>query len=114
MSHFLLGVLLGFGEENARLFDRLCVIRNYKNSILLRSRSVEDEINQIENKLKYFHNPEDYKNPLIFVQLPQFLAHLESQETQHLKEKYSKQRKRICKTYRQGHFLEITLKQLTS
>jgi hypothetical protein len=59
-------------------------------------------------------NEEDYKHPLLFVQLPHFVADLESDETKQLREKYLQQRRKICEIYRDGDFLEITLRRLTS
>ncbi len=120
MTHFLLGILFGFGSENSKLFERLRTIEDHQRSFQSDPIhpnppfiTLEGELSWLEKKL-FFSTSQGDSSPLVFIPLPQFAADLDSKETQQLRESYSEQRRKICQEYGQGNFLEITFKELTS
>jgi hypothetical protein len=106
--HDLVGILLGFGAQNAWLFDR---VRAYEDG--------EDPINTEEKKafLESFSKRVPGSNSLsdydLFLPLPAFGCYAET-ESLDLIEKYERQRKRIRDLYKRKDIVEVTIKRLTS
>ncbi len=92
----LLGTLLGYGRNNAWLFHQFSLDKN------------------IDGQLQSFTEGDilDF-NPLLMT-LPGFRVIPNDPETLNLKKDYLKQYKTIIHRYKEGNFLEITLKQLTT
>lgn len=119
----LLGILLGYGEHNARLFDK----RNQISPFVYRKEfpkipikipppskgfsSLQEEFNSYFSVLRHFGDC-GY-SPLI-IHSVHFVADQMHPETIVLKQKYREERGRISAIYAKGNFLEITLSQLTS
>jgi hypothetical protein len=117
----LLGILLGYGKNNASLYHRREEIKKCIHSFKIPNKmrnaipssgsfTIEDELVSIQNTLKQFEN-ENLSN-CIFMDLPHFMADYNSSETLELKKKYRHQRKKITKAYRKGAFLEVTLRKM--
>ncbi len=121
----LVGILLGFGRNNAHLFFRRSQLHNdevsQKFSITNRTLSpsngfttLDDEMNDINARFASFEVSEvDDFNPIL-LSLPRFVADNHSPETKRLKAAYSKQYTKIIQAYKKGDFLEVTLKQYCS
>lgn len=121
-NDYLLGILLGFGRHNAELFFRRKQIKNEKHlkeisltqETLTPSRgfsTLEEEYNHINKILTSFAETNNFDFNPLFMFLPGFVADHGHAETQQLKSEYTRQYKKILKTYRNGDFLETTLKQ---
>jgi hypothetical protein len=98
-NEILLGILLGYGNHNAYLFNEKSFFRTH----YLFSRKI--------SKLKC-SDEEIY--PLMIVNPVQYSADLDHPETKMLQKMYKNLRKKISAIYSQGDFLEITLSQLIS
>lgn len=104
----LLGILLGYGKENAWNFQKRKLLKTEKNIS-------KNQLHFLNEKLQAFQKPilfwERYiRNSTCL--LPQFAADLTSEETKDLKKKYQLQRTLIEERYRQGDSLSVTLQQL--
>jgi hypothetical protein len=121
----LLGILLGYGSHNSKLFSRRGQIRNFldsrKASLIKRSpltskecSKLEAEYHHINERLGSFNESQvmDF-NPLLLM-LPSFVADNSHPETQQLRVEYMKQYRNIINRYRDGDFLEITLNQFVN
>lgn len=115
----LIGTLLGFGRDNAWLFQRReeidpCILKMRFSLKKLGMQTSNHEINRLNEKLQGFDPREvlDF-NPL-FLRLPGFVADLDTEKTKQLKIKYERQYRRIVSHYRKADFLEATLEQMTS
>lgn len=102
----LLGILLGYGKENAWNF--------YERQIRTKEGKL-DQLPFLNSKLQAFHKPLLFWE--VYVKkskslLPQFAADLSSQETKDLKKKYQIQNNHIEKRYRGEDSLRVTLQQL--
>jgi len=104
----LLGIILGYGKHNSQLFYRRETLK--KEFIPKKLNLVEEEIAEINKKLQ-FHNHQ--RNHLIFASLPTFVFDPMHQGTQELNDKYKQQRKEFTNLYKNGDFLETTLRVLT-
>lgn len=107
--HELMGIILGYGRKNARLFQER---ENLEKRIIthsLTNQALIKKVDQISKQLKPFDLS---SSRLHFMSLPQFAADSQSKQTQHLKKKYRKQRKEIAKELGKGDFLEMTLIKL--
>ena len=96
-----MGILFGYGEHNAELFEK-------------RNEFIKMFPNKRKNtpfKLQPFSSTQLPLNALM-INLPQFVADLDNAETKQLKQKYLLQRREILKRYESGDFLEITLQKL--
>lgn len=118
----LLGILLGYGEHNARLFDK----RDKISAFVYREElpqtpvkvpkpskefaSLQEEFNSYFSVLTLFGDP-GY-SPLM-IHSVHFVADHSHPETILLKQKYRKMRGEISAIYAKGDFLEITLSKLT-
>jgi hypothetical protein len=87
----LLGILLGFGKNNAFAFHDI-----YERHLPFRT-------------LKLFS--EESGEPLLAFNKLNFAVIDGDPENSYLKKKYDDQRKKLCEIYRNGDFLEITLKK---
>lgn len=119
----LLGILLGYGEHNARLFNN----RNKLSPFVFRKEfptipikiplpsegftSLQDEFNSYFSILTLFGDT--HYLPLM-IHSVHFVADHQHPETITLQNKYRKQRGKISAIYAKGNFLEITLSQLIS
>ena len=118
----LLGILLGYGEHNARLFDQ----RDKLSPFVYRKEfpkipikiptpsngfsSLHEEFNSYFSVLTLFGDPK--YSPLV-IHSVHFVADHKHPETIALQEKYRKMRGEISAIYSKGNFLEITLSKLT-
>jgi hypothetical protein len=118
----LIGILLGFGRNNAQLFFRRSQLSNdvasQKFSITKHALSpskgfatLDEEKSDIYARIGLFNESEvsDF-NPLQ-LSLPGFVADNNSAETKQLRTGYTRQYKQILQEYKKGDFLETTLKQ---
>jgi hypothetical protein len=114
----LLGILLGFGRHNAHLFWRRGQIGGMEGLLPKKSlvpspgySTVDEERHHIDSMLTSFDGREmkDFNPHLLG--LPGFAADLKHPETRQLKIEYRKQYKKIVKEYKNGDYLEVTLKQ---
>lgn len=118
----LLGILLGYGEHNARLYDKRHQISFFvwkkdlpKIPIKIPTpsagfSSLQEEFKSYFSVLTLFGDP-GY-SPLLIGPV-HFVADHKHPETIALKEKYRRLREEISAIYAKGDFLEITLSKLT-
>jgi hypothetical protein len=108
-NHKLFGVIFGYGKHNAELFHR----RHYllENGFFRNQNLIEKEIEKITEKLQVSHDERSY---LLFSSLPSFVCDPTDPETQELQVSYKRQRKEFNNLYKNGNFLEITLRKLGS
>lgn len=106
-SEILKGILLGYGEQNARLFEERIKFYYKPAFNLLRSQS-EEPHPLIKNPT--FFNKSD--NDLTFFSLINFLVDPHSAETQELREKYNEADIKIFKNYKPDNILHISLQKL--
>lgn len=120
-SETLWGILLGFGEHNARLFDRRDEISQLtgQSRLLLKAlkpsehfNSLKDEERFLWQKLQAFEEKNEY--PLSLISAINFSADLNDPETQKLKAKYEKSKRNLMNLYENKNLLEVVLKQLMS
>ncbi len=115
-----LGILLGFGRNNAWLFHKRA--RTYYDpnefTLIVNPKpekgfiSVEEERAYYSEKMKDF--PPNSKRCIFnMLELPSFCADLDSEETRELLRNYQLQRDQIHALYSNGNFLEITLRTFT-
>lgn len=91
-NEILLGICLGYGENNSILY-------------YLRNKILQN------NYLDFFG---DYNYSLMRINSLHFIANHQLEETKKLKTKYQNLRAKISEIYSRGEFLEITLSQLSS
>lgn len=118
----LIGILLGYGEHNAQLFDKRSQIGHFvyrrefpRIPIKMRKpakgfSSLREEFNSYFSLLTPFGD--SGYSPLL-VQSVFFVADHKHPETIALQKKYRKMRGEISAIYAKGNFLEITLSKLT-
>jgi hypothetical protein len=114
----LLGILLGYGRNNAWLFyNRTMAFYGLDkfDPSLKRTALLEKKIAELNQQLQPFSTDQSslksfLKKPLI--ELPHFMADSNSLETKELKERYEKDREKIRKTFSKQNITEITLQQL--
>jgi len=124
-SHSAFGILLGYGKENADLFERFCEIKFQASNChftLRKTRltpslgfsSLDEELEYVENQLGSFVDDKEITNfPFAFLTPLSFRANLNSPETTKLKKRCLQEHRNIVRLYRKGDFLETTLTQLT-
>jgi len=105
----LLGMILGYGKHNSQLFYRREILK--KEFTPKKLDLIAEEIAEINKKLQCRSHR---RNHLIFASLPTFVFDPTHQETQELNDKYEQQRKEFTNLYKNGKFLETTLRVLTS
>lgn len=91
-NEILLGICLGYGENNANLY-------------YLRNKILQNQ------QLDFFG---DYNYSLMRINSLHFIANHQLEETRKLKTKYQNLRAKISAIYSRGEFLEITLSRLSS
>lgn len=102
-NHALAGILLGYGYDNAVLFNRFMTIGDpYVKNLHKNSYPSEDS----REKAKYYINDIPFR-------LPIFVC-LDEKQSKELIKKYSSERKKIIKTYKNKDFLIYTLEKLAS
>lgn len=114
----LLGILLGYGSNNAWLFHQKRTISRRLNELeppMKKDGSLEEEFAEMAQKLEFFsEDPHEYnyalKSPRI--PLPHFMADPNSLETKKLKEQYNKERKDMKKLFAKQSYVEATLQKL--
>ncbi len=122
-NEMLLGILLGYGENNAKLYARRMSLRKFITgktlSILPEEKplpskdfsSIEEEEDFLNHQLRPFAS---YNCEPSIISPVQFAADLNHKETQLLQKKYSTLRNKISLLYAENNnFLEVTLSQLT-
>lgn len=110
-NQMLLGILLGYGQHNASLFNKRCrdPFEYYANS---QGFFVGDaELKPIDNKLTSFG---DYRYLPLVIGPIHFVADNDHAETKAIRKKFKELRGKISAIYAQGDFLEITLSKLIS
>jgi hypothetical protein len=112
-SDRLLGIMLGYGERNATLFqqrfDLLRTISKRKKENLSQYDDLEERLNAIEAQLDDFSECEE--NAL--VPPLYFLADNSHSETHALRQKYAQDRRKIEEFTQQRKFIDEVLKTLT-
>jgi hypothetical protein len=115
----LIGILLGYGENNASLFQRRSEITGRISSIKRKDTtptpgycSTEDELKSLNARLRPFSN--EQRKLLRYMHLPSFVADPNHQETIQLKKKYTQQRKQITQHFSHKNVLEMVFEQLSS
>lgn len=120
-SETLWGILLGFGEHNARLFERRDEISQLtgQSRLLLKALKpsknfnyLKDEEHFLWEKLQAFQEKNEY--PLSLISAINFSADLNDPETQKLRIKYKKSKRNLMNLYENKNLLEVVLKQLLS
>lgn len=106
-NHQLFGIIFGYGKHNAELFHRR---HRLENNCIRKLELIKKEIKMINEKLQFSDNEKIY---LRFLSLPSFVCDATHHETQELQLRYTQQRKEFTNLYKNGNFLEITLKKLT-
>lgn len=118
----LLGILLGYGRNNAFIFKKRDNILQdqwmEKPPLNLRAltkpspgfSSTEEEFNHLHSVLK---SCGDHHYSPLFMGSICFVGDYEDKETQELMKKYTRQRGEISSILSKGNFLEIVLSQLT-
>lgn len=119
-SEILWGILLGYGEHNARLYER----KNEMTRLIGRSKlilkntnpsmnfqSIEDEKKFLDAMLQSFNDSFDC---ICFINPVNFVADLTHPETLMLKRKYLRLDRKISSIFANGNVLQITLTQLTA
>jgi hypothetical protein len=108
----LIGILLGFGRHNAMLFQKREKLYDLLENPLTNSESIEKKLNQIGNRLSFFHE----HDPQIIASINRvmFMADSNHPETIKLKKKYDKLNQKINEIYSRDDWFEQTLSQLVS
>jgi hypothetical protein len=120
-SEILLGILLGYGEHNAKLYDRRMKLKEFLSApnIIEKSLSVSEGFSSIQEEYSFLNERlQSFENhaysPLILPPI-HFAADLSLDETQRLKKKYRRLQGQISSQYAQhDNFLEFVLFQLTA
>lgn len=110
-SHRLLGIMLGYGERNATLFQEKVNLTKavkqikdgHKNEELIRKLGI------VESQIGDFNEFEE-NDPIIPPLY--FLADNSHPETIALKDKYAQERQKIEKLMKQSQFMDLVLKRL--
>ncbi len=114
-QHHLLGIALGYGEKNARLFDEMSSITTSitKTIIPLKRLSLEhkeklkEKLTKLNSKLEFFNDQNSRK--FLFTQGSGFRADFSDTETLRLQNKYKQARKSLTQQYSSKGFLQKTL-----
>lgn len=124
-NHELLGIVLGFGCHNSKLFQRraeiLSILEPYKippdlrNRILPSSKhlSSQDELKSLWQTLRPLNNYDIYF-PLTDLNRVTFVVDLDDKETKFLRNKYEEQRKKIKNILSKENWFEQIILQLIS
>jgi hypothetical protein len=114
----LVGILLGYGRNNAWLFHRKNTLRHKLREFkppIKRDESLEKEFTEIVKKTTSFTNEaREYKYILKSPRIPllHFMVDPLSLETKSLLEQYEKERKEMRRLFAKRNYVEATLEQL--
>ena len=120
----VLGILLGYGENNAYLFYRRDQIEQllmegpppYKNQMTVEVvKNLREEIDRINKSLipiRSLMKTQTHVKRLCFLSFVGFLVDATTDETKKILVKFQASKKKITDEYSRGDFLEITLEQL--
>ncbi|HSX03635.1 MAG TPA: hypothetical protein VLG76_02795 [Rhabdochlamydiaceae bacterium] len=122
MHDGLLGTLLGYGRNNAWLFERKWrLLGSYANFYFPLKpfyskpsagfTTVEEELCFLQNKLQGLDN--FMPTPFTFIIPIGFMVDREDPETKITRKKFKETQRKMTKIYREGNFLETTLKAFT-
>lgn len=117
----MLGILLGYGTNNAKLFERKVELwvaldkikphkLNYKTKPASGFASLAKELAFLDLKTQF---PEEKISNLNFIPRVGFVANMQDPETQNLKKRYKTEQKKITQKYSTGDFLQTTLAALS-
>ncbi|MGE0198958.1 MAG: hypothetical protein AB7N99_01740 [Simkaniaceae bacterium] len=123
--HALLGLLLGYGKENAFLFQRRSEIDDKfytPHMFTLKKRSkipssnfshIAQEIFYLRKKLSFFPRNGQFLPSVnaLGLRLPGFIANFDLEETLNLEKQFYQETLHIVRQYRNKNFLEVTLYQ---
>lgn len=115
----LIGIMLGYGRDNAFLFHQKYQIASCADTEQLGSAWTDEETAIFSKQLESIswmseHITGSHLKDLELISLPGFRADPSSSETQSLRRHYLKTRQAIIDYYKDKDFLEATLKILTS
>lgn len=113
----LLGILLGYGRENAWLFYQKDKLRSMSRFAppMKKDDSIDKQLAQIVQKADSFSEDlHEWKYILKCprLPLPHFMADPNSLETKKLKKRYEKERQKMKKLFAQENYVEATLQKL--
>lgn len=114
----LLGILLGYGRNNAWLFHQKSTMSRRMNQfepLLKWDGTLEKKFAEEVQKMTFFSDdPHEYKytakSPRL--PLPHFMADPNSLETKMLKEQYGKERENMKRLFAKQNYVEATLQKL--
>ncbi len=107
----LYGTLLGFGRDNAWFFHRRLILwQDFLDLTATQEKVAAIRAEEAPRIGPYWEEaPYDH---LSYIVPPAFVGSIYSQETEELQKRYLDERRKICKIYENGRFLEITLAAL--
>ncbi len=114
----LFGILLGYGRDNAWLFNEKKTVSRRLNRFeppMKRDGSLEEEFTKIDQKTTFFSDDtHEWKYILQSprIPLPHFMADPNSLETKKLREQYGKDREDMKRLFAKKNYVEATLEQL--
>lgn len=110
----LLGILLGYGRHNARLYhirEELEELIYFQQLLLIETTEERKKLEKIQSRLKSFHDHDSFiiasTNRVMFAADPNHL------ETRYLREKYDRINRKIDAIYETDDWFEQTLIQLS-
>lgn len=115
-SELLFGILLGYGERNAALYDqrnhlqRLC--DQYRYILIKKAYVIKELKKQIDEITEILQPCGEYCDSIFPIPSTHFVADLHSKETIALKKKYQLLREKASGVYAHGDVLEITISTL--
>lgn len=110
-SDLLLGILLGYGEHNCRIYDERKRNEQYRNTMkCLLNQTLVSSISkeEIENRVNSFR-PINYQSYILKVNPVSFCADTTHRENKQLGDKYQNLNEAISKLYKDRDVLETTL-----
>ena len=115
-SELLLGILLGYGEHNATLYDQREHLQRlydqYKYVLVKEAPAIKELDKQADEITDVLQPCGEYGYSLLPIPSTYFVANPQSEETLALKQKYQTLREKVSAIYTQGDVLEITLSTL--
>jgi hypothetical protein len=116
-NDLLLGILLGFGEHNASLYqereDLGVSYKQYKSILVKDAQEFEKLERKAEEITDVLQPIGDCEYSPLLIGTVQFVADLEFPQTKGFQQKYNLWRERICLIYSKGNIFEITLSAMT-
>lgn len=115
-SELLFGILLGYGEHNAALYNERESLKHLYDQykyVLVKEAPFIKELDRQADKITEILQPfDEYDHLLLVIPSAYFVADSHSKDTRALRKKYQASRKKISAIYAQGNFLEITFSAL--